>query len=97
MGEANTIVTSFNRNFTGRNDGNPQTHGFVTSPEMVTALVMEGRLDFDPMNDEIQAPDGNVLAILHLLCIRLPHNICVLPDLLVITHHCYHCYICTSV
>ncbi|KAK2150136.1 hypothetical protein LSH36_421g01010 [Paralvinella palmiformis] len=57
-GEANTIVTSFNRNFTGRNDGNPQTHGFVTSPEMVTALVMKGTLEFNPMTDEIEGADG---------------------------------------
>jgi len=60
-GEANTIVTSFNRNFTGRNDGNPQTHGFVTSPEMVTALVMKGTLEFNPMTDEIEGADGKVL------------------------------------
>ncbi|CAD5224911.1 unnamed protein product [Bursaphelenchus okinawaensis] len=58
-GDKNTIVTSYNRNFTGRNDANPATHGFVTSPELVTALVLAGRLDFDPRNDELTASDGS--------------------------------------
>jgi aconitate hydratase len=58
-GEANTIVTSYNRNFTGRNDGNPKTHAFVTSPEIVTAMVIAGRLDFNPLTDEIVAADGS--------------------------------------
>lgn len=58
-GEKNTIVTSYNRNFTGRNDANPATHGFVTSPELVTALVLAGRLDFDPRKDELVAADGS--------------------------------------
>lgn len=44
----NTIVHSFNRNFTKRADGNPNTHAFVASPEMVTALAISGQLDFDP-------------------------------------------------
>jgi len=57
-GEANTIVTSYNRNFTGRNDGNPVTHAFVTSPEMVTALTIAGRLDFNPVTDSLTASDG---------------------------------------
>ena len=56
--EANTIVSSYNRNFTGRNDGNTQTHAFVTSPDLVTALIIEGRLDFNPITDEITAADG---------------------------------------
>ncbi|XP_045477298.1 probable aconitate hydratase, mitochondrial [Harmonia axyridis] len=57
-GEKNTIVTSYNRNFTGRNDANPATHCFVTSPEMVTALSISGRLDFNPLKDEIKGTDG---------------------------------------
>jgi aconitate hydratase len=57
-GEKNTIVSSYNRNFTGRNDANPQTHAFVTSPEMVVALSIAGRLDFNPLADELTAPDG---------------------------------------
>uniref|UniRef100_A0A7I5E9A3 Aconitate hydratase, mitochondrial n=1 Tax=Haemonchus contortus TaxID=6289 RepID=A0A7I5E9A3_HAECO len=58
-GEKNTIVTSYNRNFTGRNDANPATHGFVTSPDIVTALAITGRLDFNPLKDPVTAPDGS--------------------------------------
>lgn len=58
-GEKNTIVTSYNRNFTGRNDANPATHAFVTSPELVTALTLAGRLDFDPRTDELETPSGS--------------------------------------
>ncbi|XP_074036025.1 probable aconitate hydratase, mitochondrial [Leptinotarsa decemlineata] len=57
-GEKNTIVTSYNRNFSGRNDANPATHSFVTSPELVTALSIAGRLDFNPLTDEIEGADG---------------------------------------
>ena len=57
-GDKNTIVTSYNRNFTGRNDANPATHCFVTSPEMVTALSLAGRLDFNPLTDELTGSDG---------------------------------------
>merc|ERR1712087_856877 len=46
-GEKNTIVTSYNRNFTGRNDANVNTHAFVTSPELVTALSISGDLSFN--------------------------------------------------
>ncbi|KAL7077626.1 hypothetical protein ACQ4LE_002861 [Meloidogyne hapla] len=58
MGEKNTIVSSYNRNFTGRNDANPATHAFVTSPEMTLALTLAGTLDFDPRRDYLTAPDG---------------------------------------
>eukprot|EP00117_Sycon_ciliatum_P044563 scpid31809/ scgid32131/ Aconitate hydratase, mitochondrial; Citrate hydro-lyase len=58
-GEKNTIVTSYNRNFTGRNDANPATHAFVTSPELVTAMVLGGRLDFNPQTDSLTAADGS--------------------------------------
>lgn len=57
-GEKNTIVTSYNRNFTSRNDGNPSTHAFVTSPELVTALAIAGRLDFNPVTDELTGSKG---------------------------------------
>ncbi|KAG1665181.1 Aconitate hydratase, mitochondrial [Nymphon striatum] len=57
-GEKNTIVTSYNRNFTGRNDANPATHSFVASPELVTALAIAGRLDFDPRTDFLTGKDG---------------------------------------
>jgi len=58
-GEKNTIVTSYNRNFTGRNDANPATHGFVTSPEMTVALTLAGTLDFDPRTQSLAAADGS--------------------------------------
>uniref|UniRef100_A0A1B0A5T9 Aconitate hydratase, mitochondrial n=1 Tax=Glossina pallidipes TaxID=7398 RepID=A0A1B0A5T9_GLOPL len=57
-GEKNTIVTSYNRNFTGRNDANPATHAFVTSPELVTALSIAGTLAFNPLKDELTGSDG---------------------------------------
>lgn len=57
-GDKNTIVTSYNRNFTGRNDANPATHAFVTSPELVTALTIAGRLDFNPATDKLKGADG---------------------------------------
>lgn len=56
--EKNTIITSFNRNFAKRNDGNPNTHGFVASPEIVTALAIAGRLSFNPMTDTLINKDG---------------------------------------
>lgn len=58
-GEKNTIVTSYNRNFTGRNDANPATHAFVASPELVTALAIAGDLGFNPETDSLTAADGS--------------------------------------
>jgi aconitate hydratase len=52
-GEKNSIITSFNRNFAGRNDANPETHAFVASPEIVTALAFAGRLTFNPLRDSL--------------------------------------------
>jgi aconitate hydratase len=63
-GEKNTIVTSYNRNFTGRNDANPQTHGFVASPEIVTALSIAGDLRFNPLTDELTGSDGKKFKLL---------------------------------
>ncbi|CAH0394457.1 unnamed protein product [Bemisia tabaci] len=57
-GDKNTIVSSYNRNFTGRNDANPATHAFVTSPELVTALSIAGTLDFDPRTHKLKGKDG---------------------------------------
>lgn len=57
-GVKNTIVTSYNRNFTGRNDANPATHAFVTSPEIVTAMAFSGDLGFDPRRDSIKLANG---------------------------------------
>ncbi len=58
MAEANTIVTSYNRNFPRRNDGQAGTMNFIASPEIVTALSVAGRLSFNPMTDTLTAPDG---------------------------------------
>jgi len=57
-GQKNTIINSYNRNFSGRNDANPATHAFVTSPETVTALAMEGTLNFNPLKDSLTGVDG---------------------------------------
>ena len=57
-GETNTIVSSFNRNFPGRNDGSAATLSFLTSPEIVTALAFAGTLEFDPVNGTLPGPDG---------------------------------------
>lgn len=57
-GESNTIVSSFNRNFPARNDGNKETLSFIGSPETVVALALGGRLDFDFTRDALAAPDG---------------------------------------
>ncbi|SKC05876.1 aconitate hydratase [Dyadobacter psychrophilus] len=57
-GEKNSIITSFNRNFSKRADGNPNTHSFVASPEIVTALAIAGRLTFDPRTDKLVNSEG---------------------------------------
>ncbi len=62
-GEKNTIVHSFNRNFSKRADGNPNTHAFVTSPELVTALAIAGRLDFNPITDSLSNTKGEQIKL----------------------------------
>jgi aconitate hydratase len=57
-GQRNTIVTSFNRNFPGRNDANPETLAFMGSPEIVMAYGLAGRLSFNPLRDELPGPGG---------------------------------------
>ncbi|GAA6042683.1 hypothetical protein JCM8097_003744 [Rhodosporidiobolus ruineniae] len=57
-GEKNSIVSSFNRNFVGRQDGNPATHSFVASPELATAFAYAGSLTFNPLTDSIPLPGG---------------------------------------
>lgn len=59
-GDKNTIITSFNRNFRGRNDANNETLAFIGSPEVVMALGLAGRLDFNPAKDELQGPTGKI-------------------------------------
>ncbi len=58
QGEPNTIITSFNRNFPGRNDGRRETMNFIGSPELIVALALGGRLSFNPLKDQITASDG---------------------------------------
>ena len=60
-GEKNTIVHSFNRNFSKRADGNPNTHAFVTSPEMVAALAISGDLSFNPLTDTLLNDKGEAV------------------------------------
>ncbi|KAI5289763.1 aconitate hydratase, partial [Ascosphaera aggregata] len=57
-GEQNAILTSYNRNFPGRNDGNSQTMNFLASPELVTALCYAGSTRFNPMTDTLKTPSG---------------------------------------
>lgn len=58
-GEPNSIICSYNRNFTGRNDANPATHSFVTSPDIVVAMTLAGTLNFNPLTDSLKDKDGN--------------------------------------
>ena len=55
----NTIVTTFNRNFAKRADGNPNTYAFIVSPEMAIAYAISGRLSFNPEKDTVKDKDGN--------------------------------------
>jgi aconitate hydratase len=57
-GERNAILTSYNRNFPRRNDGNPETYAFIASPEVVVAYALAGRLDTDPVHEGIALEDG---------------------------------------
>jgi aconitate hydratase len=59
VGKANTILTSYNRNFPARNDGEASTMNLIGSPEMVTAMALAGRLSFNPMTDTLTAADGS--------------------------------------
>ena len=62
-GEKNSIVNSYNRNFALRNDGNPGTHAFVTSPEIVTAFALAGDLTFNPETDSLVGADGQEVVL----------------------------------
>lgn len=68
----NSIITSFNRNFAKRNDGNPNTHAFVASPEIVTALTIAGDLTFNPMTDKLVNADGQEVMLDEPKGIELP-------------------------
>ncbi|MDH3247277.1 MAG: aconitase family protein, partial [Saprospiraceae bacterium] len=70
--QKNSIITSFNRNFSKRNDGNPQTHAFVASPELVTAMVMGGTLTFNPLTDSLENEDGETVKLQPPTGVELP-------------------------
>src|SRR5215813_10065437 len=59
----NTIVTSYNRNFPARNDGERTTMNFIASPEIVTALALAGRLSFNPLTDTLVGADGKTFKL----------------------------------
>jgi aconitate hydratase len=68
----NSIITSFNRNFAKRNDGNPNTHSFVASPEIVTAFAIAGDLTFNPMKDPLVNEEGKSVLLEEPQGIEMP-------------------------
>ncbi len=74
-GQTNSIITSYNRNFPGRNDGSSQTLAFIASPEVVVAMALAGTLDFDPARDHLTGQDGAALAL------TSPESVVTLPEL----------------
>jgi len=71
-GEVNSIVSSYNRNFPGRNDGSSETLSFLTSPEIVAALAFVGDLTFDPVNGALKTADGKELRFTPPTALELP-------------------------
>ena len=71
-GEKNSIIHSFNRNFAKRADGNPNTHAFVASPEMVAAIALAGRLDFNPITDTLTNQSGEEIKLSEPSGMELP-------------------------
>ena len=71
-GDTNTIVSSFNRNFPARNDGNPSTLSFIGSPETVTAMALTGRLDVDFVHEPVIAADGTSVQLVAPVADELP-------------------------
>ena len=70
----NSIVNSFNRNFAKRNDGNPNTHAFVTSPELVTAFAISGDLAFNPLKDTLTNDKGEQVKLVEPKGYEMPPN-----------------------
>jgi aconitate hydratase len=69
---ANSIITSFNRNFAKRNDGNPNTHSFVASPEITTAFAIAGDLTFNPLKDSLLNENGQLVKLDEPTGLELP-------------------------
>lgn len=63
FGEKNSILTSYNRNFAGRNDANPGTHSFVASPELVIAMSLAGKMSFNPLTDYLENDKGEKIRL----------------------------------
>ena len=72
--EKNSIIHSFNRNFAARQDGNPNTHAFVASPEITTALAIAGRLDFNPLTDALVNENGESVMLDEPTGMELPQK-----------------------
>ena len=72
--EKNSIITSFNRNFAKRNDGNPNTYAFVASPEIVTAMAIAGDLTFNPLTDSLINEHGEKVRLEPPIGVELPLN-----------------------
>lgn len=72
--QVNSIITSFNRNFAGRNDGNPYTHAFIASPEIVMAMVLAGDLHFNPLTDILENGEGQKIRLKPPAGVSLPET-----------------------
>ena len=72
--EKNSIITSFNRNFAKRNDGNPNTYAFVASPEIVTAMAIAGEMTFNPLTDSLENENGEKVRLEPPVGVELPLN-----------------------
>jgi aconitate hydratase len=73
-GEKNSIITSFNRNFQKRNDGNAETLAFIGSPEIVTAFALSGSLKFNPLTDSLKGADGKEFKLTPPTALELPEK-----------------------
>ncbi|MFL2933246.1 MAG: aconitate hydratase [Nitrososphaerales archaeon] len=76
----NTIITSFNRNFPGRNDGSRETMNFIASPEIVVALALSGKLSFNPLEDFLTDDNGNKFKLNPPKAIDIPENGFISPE-----------------
>jgi len=76
----NTIITSFNRNFPGRNDGSRETMNFIASPEIVVALALSGKLSFNPLKDFLIDDNGNKFKLNPPKTIDIPENGFISPE-----------------
>ncbi len=72
--KVNSVLHSFNRNFAKRIDGNPGTHAFIASPEIITAMVIGGKLTFNPLTDTLKNSDGDTVKLEEPAGLELPHS-----------------------